>query len=337
MIQLQDYFSEKTTLYEDIEEIIWLSKEERDKLNMLTLNIIIKFISSYLFIKESNIEWIKRRVNEIIESRFYEKWLDHLWVLTGSSFIPTWDHFALDCLLDIRQTSAIFKEVALNEWFETDWFQSIDLWAGTWILSIAAYIAWKRKQKNSWEIIVIDQSTEAISKFLRIVQPLNWVYDFKWRVWNILDKDIYNWLNLDELSFWISETISTTTPSFSLDTQDWGVYFENEFAEYMMLLNTFMDPYPLVLGLFTKLFPVLYRRFQTKKTAMFPDFANWLYKPAQYYSTIDLKTWNSKIPLRLDKIWWEFDEYEDLWVSPKRWEEKWEEWFNEFRRDFFGD
>gem|GEM_PF-6678403 len=42
----------------------------------------------------------------------------------------------------------------------------------------------------------------------------------------------------------------------------------------MMLLNTFMDPYPLVLGLSIKLFPSLYRRFQIKKTAMFPDFAN---------------------------------------------------------------
>jgi hypothetical protein len=190
MLQLQDYFSEKTTFYEDIEEIIWLNKEERGKLNILTLNIIIKFISSYLFIEESNIEWIKRRVNEIIESRFLEKWLDHLWVLTGTSFIPTGDHFALDCLLDIRQTSAIFKEVALNKWFKTDWdwFQSIDLWAGTWILSIAAYIAWKRNQKNTWEIIVIDQSSEAISNFWKIVKPLKWVYNFNWRVWNILDK-----------------------------------------------------------------------------------------------------------------------------------------------------
>jgi hypothetical protein len=98
-----------------------------------------------------------------------------------------------------------------------------------------------------------------------------------------------------------------------------------------------MDPYPLVLGLFIKLFPNLYQKIKKKEIAMFPDFVNWLYKPNQFYSTINLKTWVSQKPLRLDKIWWEFDEYEDLWVSSKRWEDKWEEWFNEFRRDFFGD
>ena len=46
-MKLEEYFLEWSTLYEDVEEVIGIDDEKREEINILIMNIIIKYIASY--------------------------------------------------------------------------------------------------------------------------------------------------------------------------------------------------------------------------------------------------------------------------------------------------
>jgi len=345
-MKLEEYYNDSTSLYEDVEELVGIDKESRDQLNILVLNIVLKYITEYLEISERPIDLIKKRVHKIMYDRRglndinqlaqIAKWVWwwHDPIIDIMQWLPIGDDFWLDCLLDINQTSAIFKEIALEDKFESDNFQSLDLGSWTWILSLAAYIAWKRKWEAKWEILFVDQSKEAIDKSAKIFAPLSWNYNFNWLKGDIIDPKLYTQLELSELSFFISETISNTTPPFSIDIWDWELMYGSDLDEKIANFQKFVDPFPIVLSHFIKNYPELYTKIKARKIAMFPNFATKQYKPDVFRSTINLTTWTNNEGLQLHKIWEEFDVYEWLDVVQPRWEHKDEEKFEEFRQAF---
>ena len=262
MIKLSEYYSEKTSLYEDVENLVIINENNRDEINVLVLNIVLKYLTSYLDIQETSIENIKLRVQEILNA--------DLWILSNLSneenTIRTIERFLLDCLLDIRQTSAIFKEISFDKSFEeTNAFNWLDLWSWSWILTLAMYVSALRNWASEWNIYYVDQSVKWVNKTTEILNWLWWKFNFSGRVSDILDRDTYNDIPLDNLSYLVSETISNTTPSFSIDPEDGELTLFSELDEYMLQIMLQWDPYPSIISTVTGLSPELYQNIKNTK------------------------------------------------------------------------
>lgn len=317
-MKFEEYYSPSSTLYEDVEEIVSMDNWEYDQINILILNIIIKYIWEYLGRAWREIEIIKQRVYSTLAPDTLNKGMDNLQSLVWVG-LAMWDSFPLDCLCDIKQTAAIFREIALCTKFRDDDFFWLDMWSWTWILSLAAYISWKRKGLNKGLVVSIDQSGNAVEKWARVLSPLVWWYDFQGRVWDILDINTYKWLDMRKLSFWIGETIAVITPSFSIDTGDGELDFGDERENFFANIQKMVDPFPHLLSLHVREYPWIYEQIKNWDTAMFPNFIKKLYIPDGNDSTLTLTSSSHKWALKLYQVWKDFEQYEWFDVKEKRW------------------
>lgn len=315
-MKLTEYYSQQSSIQDDIDWLIWIDEKKKEEINILILNIVLKYITLYLDIKETHIELIKDRVHELLAIENVDLSMSH-WELL---FKKTTDRFWITCLLDIRQTSAIFKEIALdNNYIIDDGFKWLDLWSWTWILTLAMGISWLRKWAKNGQIYYIDQSVNWINKSTQILQNLWLPYDFSWKIWDILDKKMYIDIPLDSLSYLVSETIWNTTPSFSIDPEDWELIFFSMFDKIMEKEFLKWDPFPSVVSTLTNLSPTLYQKIKNMKTWMFPNFLTKRFVPDDSNSKLLLRTWTSwKLEL-LKYAWKEFDSFQDLWTGSERW------------------
>lgn len=318
-MKLNEYYEEGSSLYENVEELTAIDANKRDEINVLVLNVVLKYLTSYLWIKETNIESIKNKVHELLGgSIMLNRGFDNMSTIMWKE--SSMDSFWLDCLLDLKQSSAVFKEIAFDTSFtETDVFKSLDLWSWSGILTLATYIAWLRKGIKKWEIYFVDQSKTWVERSKNILWKLSWDYQFYWKIWDITHADTYKDLPLESLSYLVSETIWDSTPSFCLDPEDWELTLFNEFDKYFVNIFTNLDPFPKVMSLLTNLSPELYQKIKKGKVWMFPNFLNKLYIPDGDNSKLLLKTWISKKLVNLGDAWMEFDSFEDLSTGQKRW------------------
>ena len=271
---------------------------------------------------------IKEKVHSLLEDLSSQRRLDNLSIILGNE--TSLDLFWLDCLFDKKQSSAIFKEIAFDWAFDQkEVFKSLDLWSWTWILSLASYIAWKRKKCKKWEIYFVARSKKSVNLSIEILKKLSWDFTFSWLVWDIIHESTYKELPMTELSYLISETIWTLTPPFWLDVDNGELFLNSDVPEFLLEMISYWDPFPYIMSLITKISPDLYQNIKKWKVWMFPNFPRKLFIPNNSQSTIELKTSPSNNPIKLYNVWLEFDHFEDLDLNQYRWKKWIYDWFME--------
>lgn len=74
-MKLEEYYNSDSNLYEDIEELISIDKTKVDEINVLVLNAVIKYATSYMFVGETNISTIKSKIHSIVDQSPKAIWL----------------------------------------------------------------------------------------------------------------------------------------------------------------------------------------------------------------------------------------------------------------------
>lgn len=326
---LEHFFDESTDIREDLEALAdpaLTHADDRETINDLSANIVLKYLFLYTQIDQGNIRDARKRIQAVLDEkstglqklkRLMERgWMN--WKEYRQNDTEYADLYPLTCLADMQATAAIFKEIALNDGFERDpYFRGVDLGAGTGILMLAVHTAARRAgirrilvegmELNHYTYKKAAATVElALGADARVHQgDATSVYDMR------------DFLKGKPLHFWVSETISPNTPPLDLSDEDLGLLASDEIRDERAT-DRFTDPYPEALLNTLTFIPDLFKKARLGQVALFPDQANGLYKPNYAQSAITLKT-GTKTPLPLSRLGLEFQDYEDLQVGDRRW------------------
>jgi len=323
MISLVDYFNGSDLMgdFKSLSDSKLDFAKDREVVNRLVLNFLVKYLAAYL---EIPAQPTPRRLAEEIRlvTEFtvlgalgeYEEIGD---VKANSSM---GDNYAVRCLYDLRQTAAIFKEIVFNDRFQKgEPFFGFDLGSGTGILTVAMVLAAKRKGISKVRCIGIERSSVAVERAEKVAKKLGLGKEIEFICDDLLKPSlIKKFIQPNQLSFWVSETISIAVPKFDPFAPGFDLNLKSPRGRKSELRS---DPFVEVLKKTIDADPDFLENVKSGKTAMFPDIVSRLYVPDGNRSTITLKTCFGK-PLPLERLGQEFEAYEDLGSKHRRWDKK---------------
>ncbi len=293
----------------------------RETVNERVLNTVIKYLAAYLKVAYKDIPAMRRHIEALIRQK--QEVRVHKDPLIELQYGPDHagevsDYFPVKCLADIRRTAAVFKEVAFNDRFQTNGrFTGIDWGSGTGILTLAMAIAARRKGVLERLSVGVDLRERAVRNSRRVLKDVLGADEARVICENILRSDILEQLiKSHPLNFWVSETISKTTPPIDLTRRDFG--FSTRDIMYRDKYEACDDPFPEFLGKTLNAHPGFLGDVRQGRAAMFPNIANRSYYPHRERSVLTLRTGPAS-PLSLKDIGREFDSYEGL-------DERWRRW-----------
>jgi hypothetical protein len=320
---LKEYFT-GAPLKSDVESLCDPNLDfdaHREDVNDLVMNAVIKYLAEYME-SPPDITALK----EILDREFTEikRLADNAayFVMTHNNPDIKGTHasvhsFPLKCLVDVRSTTAIFKEIAFNDAFaDKKSFRGLDLGSGTGILLLAMHIAAMRKGASDILCVGAEIRELAVKKSRKALEKI--LGDKA----KILEMDLMKRRVVKKLlkkyppDFWVSETISDTTPSLILNYFNLGVL-----DKYRKKLERTNDPLVELLSETVKYDPEFFNKVWRQEITMFPDPVHKLYRPDKAKSTLVLETGLGS-PLLLHEIGEEFIDYEDLGYDCKRWPAK---------------
>ncbi len=293
-------------------------EKHRGQVNDLVMNTVIKYIALYMNVPPDISE-----IKKALEKEFKE-----IRRIRGNGAYSLMTHknpdikgrhasvhaFPFECLVDIRSTGAVFKEIAGNDGFSTDGaFRGLDFGTGTAILALAIAIAAKRKEISDILVVGVDVRELAV---INARQALEKILGDEVK---IIEGDLMKRGVLKKVlkkyppTYWVSETISDNTPPLILNLFNLGVI-----DKYHSEIERVNDPLVGLLSGTVQHDPEFFNKVLRREIAMFPDPVHNLYRPNKLKSTLTLKTGSGK-PLLLDRVGEEFEDYEDLEVNQKRW------------------
>jgi len=321
---LEDYFNQRP-LSSDVDALSDPALDfetDRSEVNEVVMNLVIKYLAAYLKVAHTEIVTMRREIHRAI-TRQESSPADILIIQQyGTDMIGEGsDEFPVRCLADSRQTAAIFKEIAFTDRFKANGrFTGVDWGSGTGILTLAMAIAARRRNVSERLSIGVDLREKAARHSRRVLKQALGSNEAQVICNDILKSRILpDLLKKHPIHFWVSETISRTTPPIDLERRDFG--FTPREIMYRDKNEASDDPFPEFLGKTMNVIPDFLDRVRKGETAMFPDIANRLYYPYKQHSLLTLRT-GLKTPLKLHDIGREFDAYEDLGEKPKRWGKK---------------
>ncbi|MCK5611700.1 hypothetical protein KAR91_58065 [Candidatus Pacearchaeota archaeon] len=287
---------------------------DREEVNELILNLVIKYTAEYLSVKGDSIQVIRRKIAYLVN-------LGNAIKLEKAKSELGDDNFSMNCLSDIRQTSAVFKEIAFSDRFKArEGFIGLDIGCGTGILMPAMAIAAKRKGIGDVFCTGIERVERAVAQsrnpLTRLLGDENYAVIQGDALGDSLFKMLFEARRPD---FWVSETIGRNTPPIDLSRSDFGLDPNEIMARYKYERNG--DPFVEVLGKSMNEIDDFPEGVIRGRMGMFPDIFNGFYQPNRENSFLFLETGvDSQNPLRLEEVGIEFEEYEDFGISQKRWE-----------------
>ncbi|MBN2096219.1 hypothetical protein JW752_02350 [Candidatus Peregrinibacteria bacterium] len=324
MKPLEDYFNDRP-IQSDVDALSDPKLDfeaDRTEVNELVMNLAIKYLAAYLEVAPADIAVMRGKIHRAIARRKSSQANPLIVQQYGVDMAGEGsDDFPVRCLADSRQTAAIFKEIAFADRFKANGrFVGVDWGSGTGILTLAMAIAARRQRISERLSIGVDLRERAVRHSRRVLKFALDSNETQIICSNILKSRILpDLLKKHPLHFWVSETISRTTPPIDFERRDFG--FTPREIMYRDKYEASDDPFPEFLGQTMNAMPDFLGRVRRGEIAMFPDIANRLYYPHKEHSLLTLKT-GLKTALRLEDVGREFKDYEDLGESWKRWRAK---------------
>ncbi len=193
---------------------------------------------------------------------------------------------ALGCLKDTAATAAIMKELIFTHVNLNDdgSYEAADLGSGTGILCLGAAIAGMRAGARSIVVHGVDHNEEHFISAYQTLKRAGNHLEFSMLKENLFHPSAFDLIEgeLENIRFWISETINSATPSVTID--------DDETVSIASPYVRDVDPYPDVVKLLLQHVPDFVKDVRGGKTAFFPDVINGLYKPAESGGTLQLLT-----------------------------------------------
>lgn len=181
---------------------------------------------------------------------------------------------AIRCLQDLNATAALVKELANTDVAVNDdaSCHTVDLGAGTGVLSVGAAIAGIRSGAKQVILHVVDCESALLQKTTQALQSIGNHVQIISHDADIIEPDIYQKIDSSYVRFWISETISSGTPPVKIfrDRMIWperGTYRHD------------VDPFPAVTNHLARYVPDFVECVQKGYTKFFPDCINGEYQP----------------------------------------------------------
>jgi len=336
VIPLSQYYKPEEPITWDIEELSdcnLSAVRDRQRVNDLVMNIVLKYTAHYLELDPNDVrkiqeeirnrlivtkESIQTAINQAIENVFGEK-----------NPIENKDKMAFLSLSDTQTTAALFKEITFETGFQYAptfsrgrRFSSLDLGSGAGILVLASYVAGKRAEARSLICQGIEIQPIAAERSRRALKKVISENRFK-----IIEGDAGSTELIKRIGdipqIWTSETISHETPPLKVFADHAEIDAEGDKRtewEMGMIVNRNSDPFPYALNATLRAYPRFYEAVKQGETRMIPDIINGKYKPGE--ATLKLATGrNPRSPLMLHNVGEEFKAYEtmyesDRWVDP---------------------
>lgn len=297
--------------------------KDREQVNDLVINLVIKYIVSYLKLDDRDFEKLNSDVSSAVRNSPQEIMAflaSTIAGLRGEAAGHLSEKMAIQCLCAIKDTSAIFKEIAFNDQFDAgNHFVGVDFGSGTGILMVASLIAARRKKINNVAILGLDILNQAVVESSRVLSEIDPKKNMIVQRADISRMEPYGvFQRIPSLSHWISETFGYLTPKVRVVDDDLEIPMDKASLTAIMS-NKGSDPFPFVVGNTLQAIPSFAYDVRGKSTAMFPDLINGLYLPDMDNSSMALRTGVDQNHRRLDKIGNEFDDYQSFSVEP-RWQ-----------------
>lgn len=314
MVRLDSYITPHS-IEDDINDLANPElQSNHPRVNILVINLVVKYLLRYLGLWETR-KGISQAIGRILWDRYpwdnVFKWLERIVQMIMEPLED--DLFGIECLADIRTTSALVKEIIFRENFEKrDDFFALDLGTGTGILLVAGIIAWIRSRaKRIWWLWVDLHSN--IHHTEAVLQSLFPRERFHIRVFpiDITNPAFHHSLNSLRLSLYISETVSLLTPKVRSVNSAWAYEFSEE------NIGEIGDPFPTAFALTTRYVRWFTDKVRQWKIWMFPDIVNGLYLPDKDQSTIQLVTGNNT-PTPLPDLGEAFTDFEPIKIPLKQ-------------------
>ena len=338
MLKLSQYDT-KQPIDSDIEDLTKVEKNSKN-VDILIMNIVQKYSSMYIS-WEYNENWLISQITNIMDEIYklefevmnlkqaipeknydpFESFLMGQNVNINSKIVNLELFlYSLDCLLDIHSTASIFKEIVLMTLNKKDNFNWFELWSGSWILSLAWFIAAKRSWNNNISIVWFEQAKKSIEHSQKVVDSIEWV---KWSI-SFIKKDIicpstYHENNFSSVDLLIAEIFSKYIPSFSYDNSSKTIisrekcvsefHSKNEKAKYE-------DPFFSALTILNKSYSEkkvnksFFHNVEDWNVSLWPDVTQEHLKIKNEDSSLYLNTlWRD---VNLKDIWKPFNELESI-------------------------
>lgn len=297
-------------------------EKNRESVNRLVLNFIVKYLASYLRVRETAVRKIRDEIVARLEWK--ERMSFQMDPQHGMQYDaiyggtrPGNDVYPLRCAADLWRTAAIFKEVAFARNSGRDSrYVGLELGSGTGILMAGMAIAAKRQRITDTLLVGVERSGKAVKRSQETLDSVLGKGVSSVLCRNVLEEGMLGKLFQKPIHHWVSETISLNTPKLDLDAPGFGLT-----PLQLRIRNLEAGSDPFVEGLRNSLreLPDFRRNVESGKTAMFPNVIKGDYRPDGGRSTLVLRTSKSEKPVRLERTSEEFEVYEDLRTSDKRW------------------
>lgn len=325
MRTFENYYDRDLSLKETVKSLAdpqLCFERDRETVNELVMNLVIKFSAKYLGIQDNEPRMIKEAANIINATDFNDILLSlqqGINNVNNGSFIYQRDTLAQECLLDIRSTAAIVKEIIFNDQFQkTNSFMGVDFGAGSGILMLASLLAAMRQEIQRRFVFGIELQREAVAKAQKVLESIFDSSEFTIGVADITNLETMMSLANFNLSHWVSETIAWDCPEIIIS--DSIVQIQTDVQGLVgVQINKTWDPFPIIVKNACATNPNFPEDVQNGQTAMFPDIMNGLYQPNPNNPQIILRTGPNNNPIKLDQVGDEFANFEDFEVATKRW------------------
>lgn len=142
----------------------------------------------------------------------------HLAVRTQRQIETLRHRFALRCLKDVRSSAALVKEIAFADppLNADDTFHAADLGTGTGVLAVGEAIAGLRSGARTAVLHMVDTERFLLNAAATSVATLDPRIQCRPQVADITEPSLYRDLPLNDIRFWVTETISQGLPPASL-------------------------------------------------------------------------------------------------------------------------
>jgi hypothetical protein len=315
---------------------------DRNDVNKLLINLALKYAAEYLQVSPYSIEGIEQRAMEAVQSTPADAMRLILDVIakstgeqaTGESGLAQTDIVAVESLIDLRSTAAIMKEIIFGGDFMVEKngpfgnnFIGLDIGHGTGILTLATYIAARRREINDIIMLGFDISPVAVEKSERTLNAAVPSYNFKVGQADVTNPSIWEVFHGLPLHYLVTETISTGIPPIIKRDGKWVLENEGDKeTSFSLVTNADVDPFTQIFLNATRCHPGLEDDIRFGCTAMFPDIVRGNFKSDGENSTLYLHTGISQAPLKLHDVGSEFKDFQELQIgNHRRWQEESEE------------
>lgn len=311
-------------------------EKNRDDVNKLLMNLVMRYVAEYLKAPASDIAAIKRKAEAAVQNTEADVMQMLMDVMAKQMGMPQaaqyskTDKLAVESLVDLRATAAIMKEIIFGGEFKVDQrrggifdntFIGMDLGSGTGILTLAMAIAARRTEIANVTVIGLDISPVAVENSQRVLSRVLPSEQFLMKRGNIADPMCWAIVHDMPLHYLVSETIGPSTPPIEKRNGGWAMRGEERKLRASMLTQMDMDPFPVVFMNAMQYRPQLERDIHQGRTAMFPDLIGGRYSPHYEYSTLALKTASNSTHRKLNKAGDEFSDFEEFDIQMhRRWQ-----------------